>query len=217
MLKNNLKYIVLVIILVIALSITAGYINKSPIKPNTTYYFKDYKQYSNNGKNNNVVKGVKTTLLSKVVLAKNINGVGFDTTPIVSGDMEYIGTMNRATLSGALYAIQRTTGKVVWHDNFSNEDMANPVVVPQVGMVFIGTGNSKHYGKSNGISSRAPVIPLRVSFHLILLLFIFTSNTAYGLAPPKYTLLPTITGDDIDTIDPIFKLHRSFPLLAVNA
>ena len=154
MLKNNLKYIVLVIILVIALSITASYINKSPIKPNTTYYFKNYEQYSNNGKNNNVVKGVKTTLLSKVVLAKNINGVGFDTTPIVSGDMEYIGTMNRTTLSGALYAIQRTTGKVVWHDNFSNEDMANPVVVPQVGMVFIGTGNSKHYGKSNGISYR---------------------------------------------------------------
>ncbi|MCL4393128.1 PQQ-binding-like beta-propeller repeat protein [Patescibacteria group bacterium] len=153
MLKNNLKYILLVILLVIVLSLVANS-NHSVIKPHTTYYFKNYKQYSNNGKNNNVVKGVKGTLLSKVVLAKNINGVSFDTTPVVSGDMEYIGTMNRTKLTGALYAIKRTTGKVVWHDSFSNWIMTNPVVVPQIGMVFVGSGNSKHYGKTNGVSFR---------------------------------------------------------------
>ena len=153
MLKNNLKYIVLVILIAALFSFIA-YSHNNTIKPHTTYFFKSYNQYSNNGKNNNVVKGVKTTLLSKVVLAKNINGVSFDTTPIVSGDVEYIGIMNRVNLTGGLYAIKRITGQVLWKDNFSNWDMTNPVVVPQMGLVFIGTGNKDHYGKVGNVSYR---------------------------------------------------------------
>ncbi len=132
--------------LVVLIIFSISYVLHNKVKPATTYYYKSYNQYSNNGKDNNVVTGSKKTLLSKVILSKNINSLGFDTTPIVSGDMEYVGTMNRTTLTGGLYAIKRTTGKVAWHDNFSNWIMTNPVVVPSKNMVFVGSGNSKHYG-----------------------------------------------------------------------
>ncbi|MHB8442802.1 MAG: outer membrane protein assembly factor BamB family protein [Patescibacteria group bacterium] len=151
MLKNRNYYILVVVLFVLAvIGIDLHNANSTKVtKPQTTFFYKSYSQYSQNQKNNNVVGGVNNILISKVALAKNINGENFDTTPIVAGDAIYVGTMNKSNLSGGLLALSRVTGNVIWHDHFSNWIMTNPVVVPQINMVFVGSGNSIKYGPNH--------------------------------------------------------------------
>lgn len=151
MLKNKNYYILVVILFIIAIVGLDIYNSNSTkvIKPQTSFFYKSYSQYSQNQTNNNVVGNVNSVLISKVLMSKNINGENFDTTPIVAGDAIYVGTMNKANLSGGLLALSRVNGNIIWKDNFSNWIMTNPVVVPQINMVFIGSGNSIKYGPNN--------------------------------------------------------------------
>ena len=144
--KTYYIYLTVLVLIVVTLILI---IHLQKIVPNTTYYYSSYNQYSNNGNDNNIVTGAEMTLLSHVILAKNINGVGFDTTPIVSGDIIYVGVMNQSNTTGALYAIKRSNFKVLWHDQLPNWVMTNPVVVPTQDMVYVGTGNSIKYDLKN--------------------------------------------------------------------
>ncbi len=138
-----LSFLVVVIIVLLLI------IHNTRIIPNTTYYYSSYDQYSDNGKDNNIVSGSEKTRLSQVLLSRNIHGEGFDTTPIVSGDIIYVGVMNKSNNTGGLFAIKRSNFKILWHDNLPNWVMTNPVVIPTENMVYIGTGNSMKY-KMNG-------------------------------------------------------------------
>jgi hypothetical protein len=144
--KLYIFYFFALVLIVIAVIVN---LNTNTVKPDTTYYYNSYNQYSNNGKDNNITNGSEKTLISKVILEKNINALGFDTTPIVSGDIIFVGTMNKSDMGGSLYAIKRISGNILWNDNFSNWIMTNPVVVPSKDMVFVGSGNSINYSNIN--------------------------------------------------------------------
>jgi outer membrane protein assembly factor BamB len=154
-LKRN-KWLFIIVIVLIAIVLAFYFLYQSPnLQPETTYYYRTYNQYSNNQKNNDIILGSNNNFISKVVFDKNYGGAGFDTTPVVSGDVIYVGTMNKSNMGGGLYAISRLNHKVLWSDSFSNWIMTNPVVVPEQGLVYIGSGNSVKYGvQSKGVLYR---------------------------------------------------------------
>ncbi len=143
--NKKTKYIGIVLVIIIAIIVIVIIQKNTPIKPLTTYSYGNYNQYSNDGDNNNVTTEIKNNFISKVIKAKNINGFGFDTTPIISGDSIYIGTMNKSNMTGNLLSVNRFNFNVNWNDHFSNWVMTNPVVVASKSMVYIGTGNSIKY------------------------------------------------------------------------
>ncbi len=183
---KNKKYILGVIIAVVLVILVLLVTKKTVIKPETSYYTGNISSaYSSKG-NNSIINKVKTDL-STVVLKKNY-GLPFFSQPVVSGDYSFLDTANyfqtygvpHPNYQGATIKIDNTTGKVLWKTNLPNLVMNNPLVLSQLGLVIVSTGNDKFFNisktKFNRGTGLSGVYALNISTGKIIWKFTVTNG-----------------------------------------
>ncbi|MCL4393038.1 PQQ-binding-like beta-propeller repeat protein [Patescibacteria group bacterium] len=203
---NNKKYIIGVILVVILVVIISVLTEKNTIsQPHTTYYTNNVSSAYGSKKNNSVVTKTKTHL-SKVVLKKNY-GLPFFSQPVVSGNYSFLDTANyfetygvsNPKYKGATVKIDNKTGKIVWRTDFPNLVMNNPLVISQLGMVIVSTGNDAFFKTSKTTFNRGTglsgVYALNINTGKIIWKFTITNGQRKPTPTYKNGVVYTIGGN----------------------
>ena len=154
---NKKRLYIFTAIIVIILIFVFIYSKNINVTPKTSYYTANVSTEFSGKKNNSSIDKVKTNL-SHVVLAKNINNLPFFSRPVVSGDYSFVNSANyfqtygvkNPVYKGSLVKIDNKNGKVLWKVNFPNLTMNSPLVISQIGTVFVSTGNDVFFRTSKG-------------------------------------------------------------------
>ena len=154
--KDNKRLYIFTGIIVIFLVLVFIYSKTKNNVPQSSYYTANISSPYSGKKNNSTILNVKTGL-SHIVLAKDL-GYPFFSRPIVSGDYSFIDSANyfqtygvkNPQYKGYLVKVDNKTGKILWSVKFPNLVMNSPLVISQIGMVFVSTGNDVFFRTSSG-------------------------------------------------------------------